>query len=33
MIKVIGVDSQTFLDKTPYLMLGILWQLARLLAM
>lgn len=33
MIKVIGVDTQTFLDKTPYLMLGILWQLARLLAM
>ena len=33
MIKVIGVDTQTFLDKTPYLMLGILWQLVRLLSM
>ena len=33
MIKVIGVDSQTFLDKTPYLMLGVLWQLVRLLSM
>mmetsp|Transcript_29274 Transcript_29274/g.36359 ORF Transcript_29274/g.36359 Transcript_29274/m.36359 type:complete len:564 (+) Transcript_29274:61-1752(+) len=33
MIKVIGVDAQTFLDKTPYLMLGILWQLVRILSM
>ena len=33
MIKVIGVDTQTFLDKTSYLMLGILWQLVRLLSM
>lgn len=33
MIKVIGVDAQTFLDKVSYLMLGILWQLTRLLAM
>lgn len=33
MIKVIGIDAQTFLDKTGYLMLGILWQLVRLLTM
>lgn len=33
MIKVIGVDTQTFLDKTSYLMLGVLWQLVRLLSM
>jgi len=33
MIKVIGVDTQTFLDKTSYLMLGVLWQLTNLLAM
>ena len=33
MIKVIGVDTQTFLDKTSYLMLGVLWQLARLVNM
>ena len=33
MIKVIGVDTQTFLDKTTYLMLGVLWQLIRLLSM
>lgn len=32
MIKVIGVDAQSFLDKTSYLMLGVLWQLVRLLA-
>lgn len=32
-IRVVGVDSQTFLDKTPYLMLGVLWQLVRLLSM
>ena len=24
-IQVIGIDSQTFLDKTPHLILGILW--------
>jgi len=33
MIKVIGVDAQTFLDKTSYLMLGVLWQLVRLASM
>lgn len=33
MIKVIGVDTQTFLDKTSYLMLGVLWQLVRLVSM
>ena len=33
LIKVVGIDTQTFLDKTSYLMLGILWQLVRLLAM
>lgn len=33
LIKVIGIDAQTFLDKTPHLMLGILWQLVRILAM
>ena len=33
MIKVIGIDAQTFLDKTPYLMLGVLWQLVRILSM
>mgnify|MGYP000999916829 CR=1 FL=1 len=32
-IKVIGVDAQTFLDKTSYLMLGVLWQLVRLASM
>ena len=30
-IKVIGIDAQTFLDKTPHLMLAIIWQLVRLL--
>jgi len=33
LIKVIGIDAQTFLDKTAHLMLGILWQLVRLLTM
>ena len=33
LIKVTGIDTQTFLDKTSYLMLGVLWQLVRLLAM
>ena len=33
LVKIIGVDAQTFLDKTPHLMLGILWQLARLVNM
>ncbi len=33
MIKVIGIDAQSFLDKTTYLMLGVLWQLVRLVAM
>ena len=28
-IRVIGIDAQTFLDKTPHLMLAILWQLVR----
>ena len=28
-IKVVGIDAQTFLDKTPHLILGILWQLVR----
>ena len=33
MIMVVGIDAQTFLDKTPHLMLGILWQLVRLVSM
>ena len=33
MIKVIGIDAQSFLDKTTYLMLGVLWQLVSLVAM
>ena len=33
LIKVVAIDGQTFLDKTPHLMLGILWQLVRLLSM
>ena len=28
-IHVVGIDSQSFLDKTPDLILGILWQLVR----
>ena len=27
----VGIDAQTFLDKTPNLMLAIIWQLVRLL--
>ena len=30
-IKVVGIDGQTFLDKTPHLILGVLWQLIRYL--
>jgi len=33
MIRVVGVDAQTFLDKTPHLILGIMWQIARLVNM
>ena len=33
MIKVVAIDGTTFLDKTPHLMLGVLWQLVRLLSM
>lgn len=33
MIKVVSIDATTFLDKTPHLMLGVLWQLVRLLSM
>ena len=29
-IKVVGIDAQTFLDKTPDLILGIIWQLLRI---
>jgi len=32
MIKVIGIDAQSFLDKTPNLMLAVIWQIVRLLA-
>lgn len=28
-IKLVGVDAQTFIDKTPHLMLGVLWQLVQ----
>lgn len=31
-IKVVGVDAQSFLDKTPNLMLAIIWQIVRLIA-
>jgi len=30
-IKVFGIDAQTFLDQTPNLILGIMWQVVRLL--
>ena len=29
-IKVVGIDAQTFLDKTPDLILGIMWQLLKI---
>ena len=32
LIKIIGIDAQSFLDKTPNLMLAVLWQIIRLLA-
>ena len=32
LIKVIGIDAQSFLDKTPHLMLAIIWQILRLIA-
>lgn len=32
MIKIIGVDAQSFLDKTPNLVLAVIWQIVRLLA-
>ena len=32
-IKIVGVDTQSFLDKTSYLMLGVLWQLVRIMSM
>lgn len=32
MIKVVGIDAQTFMDKTPNLMLAIVWQVVRLVA-
>ena len=28
-IKVVGTDAQTFLDRVPHLMLGIFWQIVR----
>ena len=31
-IKVVGIDGQTFIDKTPHLMLAIIWQVVRLLS-
>jgi len=31
-IKLIGINASTFLDKVTYLVLGVCWQLARLLA-
>ena len=31
-IRVIGIDAQTFLDRTPHLMLAIIWQIVRLLS-
>ena len=31
-IKVVGIDASSFLDKTPHLMLAIVWQVVRLLA-
>ena len=30
-IHVVGIDGQTFLDKTPHLVLGVLWQLIKYL--
>jgi len=31
-IKVVGIDGSAFLEKTPHLVLAILWQLIRLLS-
>lgn len=32
LIRIIGIDAQSFLDKTPNLMLAVIWQIVRLLA-
>lgn len=32
MIKLVGTDASTFLEKKPHMLLGICWQLARLVA-
>jgi hypothetical protein len=32
LIKIIGIDAQSFLDKTPNLMLAVIWQIVRLIA-
>ena len=32
MIKLIGIGQDTFLDKTPHLILGVLWQVCRLIS-
>ena len=33
LIRVVDVDAQTFLDRTPHLMLGVLWQVCHLVNM
>lgn len=33
LIKIVGIDAQSFLDKTSYLILGVMWQLVRILSM
>lgn len=32
MIKLVGTDASTFLERKPHMLLGICWQLARLVA-